>query len=78
MAMDDGSFGGRTWLKMFGILIAVGIAVILVLVFIFIKSSIIRWGFLGAFIVIGALLLLLGWLYDKREAKKNAEWGLPE
>jgi hypothetical protein len=76
MAMDDGSLGGRTWLKMFAILIPVAIAVILV--FIFIKNAIIRWGFLGAFIAIGVVLLLFGWLYDRREAKKNAEWGLPE
>jgi 4-hydroxybenzoate polyprenyltransferase len=76
MAMDDGSLGGRTWLKMFGILLAVGIAVILVLVFI--SNSIAKWGFFGGFLVIGAVLLLLAWLYDKREAKKNAEWGLPE
>ena len=76
MAMDDGSLGGRTWLKMFGILIAIGIAVILV--FVFISNSIAKWGFLGGFLVIGAVLLLLAWLYDKREAKKNAEWGLSE
>ena len=76
MAMDDGSFGGRTWLKMFAILIGIGIAVILV--FVFISNSIAKWGFLGGFIVIGAVLLVLAWLFDKREAKKNAEWGLPE
>jgi 4-hydroxybenzoate polyprenyltransferase len=74
MAMDDGSFTGRTWLKMFAILIGVGIAVILV--FTFISRAIFRWGFIGGFIVIGAVLLLLAWLYDKREAKKNAEWGM--
>jgi len=76
MAMDDGSLGGRTWLRFLAILIPVAIAVILV--FIFIKNSIIRWGFLGSFIAIAAVLLLFGWLYDRREAKKNAEWGLPE
>ena len=56
MAMDDGSFGGRTWLKMFGILLAIGIAVILV--FVFISNSIAKWGFLGGFIVIGIVLLV--------------------
>jgi hypothetical protein len=73
MAMDDGSLGGRTWLKMFAILIPIAIAVILV--FILIKNSIIRWGFLGGFLAIAAVLLLFGWLYDRHEAKKNAEWG---
>jgi uncharacterized membrane protein YkgB len=73
MAMDDGSMGGRFWLRMFGILIAVGIAVILVLIFI--GNALAKWGLFGGFLVIGAVLLLLAWLWDKREAKKNAEWG---
>jgi 4-hydroxybenzoate polyprenyltransferase len=73
MAMDDGSFGGRTWLKMFGILIAVGIAVLLVLIFI--GNALAKWGLFGGFLVVGAVLLLLAWLYDRREEKKNAEWG---
>jgi hypothetical protein len=73
MAMDDGSLGGRVWLKMFAILVGVGIAVILV--FVFISGALARWGFIGGFIVVGAVLLGAAWLYDKRETKKNAEWG---
>ena len=55
MAMDDGSFTGRVWLKMFAVLLGIGIAVILVLVFI--SGALARWGFVGGFIVIGAVLL---------------------
>jgi hypothetical protein len=73
MAMDDGSFTGRVWLKMFAILLGVGIAVILVLVFI--GNALAKWGLFGGFLVVGAVLLLGAWIYDKREAKKNAEWG---
>ena len=51
MAMDDGSFGRRTWMKFFGILIGVGVAVILVLVFI--GNAIAKWGLFGGFLVIG-------------------------
>jgi hypothetical protein len=28
------------------------------------------WGFLGAFVVLGLILLLIGWLYDRREARR--------
>ena len=73
MAMDDGSLGGRTWLKMFGILILVAVAALLVLIFI--GNALAKWGLFGGFIVIGAVLLLAAWLFDKREARKNAEWG---
>jgi hypothetical protein len=60
---------------MFAILIPVAIAVILVHLH---QERDHQVGYLGAFIAIAAVLLLLGWLYDKREAKKNAEWDLPE
>ena len=50
----------------------------MILVFVFIGNSIAKWGFFGGFIVIGVVLLFGAWLFDKREAKKNAEWGLPE
>ena len=73
MAMDDGSMGGRTWIKFFAILLGVAVAVILV--FIFIGNAIAKWGFVGGFIVIGVVFLFAAWLFDKREAKKNAEWG---
>jgi len=73
MAMDDGSLGGREWLKMFGILVGVGVAV--VLGFIFISNALFKWGFIGGFIVIGAVLLVFAWFYDRRQAKLDAEWG---
>ena len=73
MAMDDGSLGGRTWLKMLGILILVAVAALLVLIFI--GNALAKWGLFGGFIVIGAVLLLVAWLFDKREERKNAEWG---
>ena len=42
---------------------------------VFISGALMRWGFIGGFIVVGAVLLGVAWLYDKRETKKNAEWG---
>jgi hypothetical protein len=71
--MDDDSMGGRFWLKYFAILIAVAVAVILCLVFI--SGAFARWGIIGGFIVLGAVLLVGAWFYDKREAKQDAEWG---
>jgi len=76
MAYDDGSMGGRQWLGLFGILLGVGVAV--VLGFILISNALFKWGFIGGFIVIGIVLLLFAWIYDRRQAKKDAEWGLPE
>jgi hypothetical protein len=70
--MEEG-FGTGTWVKMFAILIGVGIAIILT--FVFISGALARWGIIGGFIVVGAVLLVGAWLYDKREAKKEAEWG---
>ena len=73
MAMDDGSLTGRVWLKMFGVLVLIGIGALLVLLFI--GNALAKWGLFGGLIVIGAVLLLIAWLFDKREARKNAEWG---
>ena len=75
MAMDDGSMGGRQWLSLFGILIGVGLAV--VLCFILISNAFFKWGFVAGFLVVGAVLLIFAWFYDRRQAKKDAEWGLP-
>jgi 4-hydroxybenzoate polyprenyltransferase len=72
--MDDDGISGRDWLRMFGILFGIGVAV--VLGFIFISNALFKWGFIGGFIVIGAVLLLFAWIYDRRQARKDEEeWG---
>jgi 4-hydroxybenzoate polyprenyltransferase len=72
--MDEDGFGAGTWVKMFAVLIGVGVAVFLT--FVLATDALLRWGFIGGFVVIGVVLLLAAWLYDKRERKKDAEWGL--
>ena len=74
MAMDDGSMGGRTWMKLFAILIGVAIAVILV--FVFISNSIAKWGPSAASSSSASCCSFGAWLFDKREARKDREYGL--
>ena len=48
---DDGSFGTGFWLKVFGTVIGIGIAIFLILIFI--HGMFARWGFIGGMIVFG-------------------------
>jgi membrane protein implicated in regulation of membrane protease activity len=64
--MEDESLGGKFWLSVFGIIIAVGIGAILV--FLLISGAWYKWGFLGAMIFVGAILLFIAWIYDRRHA----------
>jgi hypothetical protein len=65
--MDEG-LGARFWLAVVGICIAVGIGAMLL--FLFMTAAWYRWGFLGAFIFFGAILLFIAWLYDRRQVKR--------
>ena len=73
---NDGSFGAGFWLKIFGTIIGVGLAVLLILLFI--GNMFARWGFIGGMIVLGIVLLVSAWISDKREARKDREYGLTE
>ena len=59
--------GLRFYLALGGAALGIGLLVwILMLVF---ARAIYAWGFLGAFLVLSAVLVLIGWVVDRREAQ---------
>jgi hypothetical protein len=70
--MDDSMRGG--FLLRF-IAVMVGVVLAVILCFVFLSDAFARWGFIGGFIFLGLVLLLFGWLYDRRQAKQDREWG---
>jgi hypothetical protein len=72
--MSEGSemeLGAKFWLMLVGGAIACGIAGILV--FLVIEGAWYRWGFLGMFLFISAILLAIAWLVDRRSKKRYDE-----
>jgi hypothetical protein len=65
--VDEG-LGARFWFKLIGIVILGGIAAILLLLLV--TSAWYRWGAIGAIIFFSLLVLLWGWIYDKRHQKE--------
>ena len=60
--------GFRFYLALGGAALGIGLLVwILMLVF---ARAIYAWGFLGAFLVLSAVLVLIGWIVDRREAQR--------
>jgi hypothetical protein len=65
----DRAVGARGWLGLAAIVI--GFAVGLFVLFILIDLAVYAWGFLGALLAIGAILLLIAWIYDRRQASAD-------
>jgi hypothetical protein len=63
--------GGRFWLWVVGIALAVGIGGFLV--FAFIGWAWYAWGLFGMFLFIGGVLILISWVFDRRQAKRYEE-----
>jgi hypothetical protein len=70
-AVDDASLGHGFWLKAAGVMIVGALAV---LAFFFLLSMAF-WtlGIFGALVAFAAVLLFVGWLYDRREARARGE-----
>lgn len=67
--MDDSEgLGGKFWLWVVGVCLAIGIGGILL--FLLVTGAWYRWGFLGAMIFFGAILLGAAWIYDRRQARR--------
>ena len=64
--MDEG-LGARFWFKLIGIVVLGGIAAIIL--FLLVTSAWYRWGFIGMIIFFSLIVLLWGWIYDKRHQK---------
>jgi len=65
--VDEG-LGARFWFKLIGIVILGGIGAMIL--FLLVTSAWYRWGAIGAIIFFSALVLLWGWIYDKRHQKE--------
>ena len=61
---SDDSLGFGFYAKLAGLILAIGIGVFIA--FLIFARAIYAWGFLGAFLVISIVLLLFGWIYDRR------------
>jgi hypothetical protein len=63
--MDDGEgFGLKFWASMIGIILAISVGGLIV--FLIFTRAVLAWGFFGAFLALGALIVLGTWLYDRR------------
>jgi uncharacterized membrane protein len=64
--VDEG-LGARFWFKLIGIVVLGGIGAIIL--FLLVTSAWYRWGFIGMIIFFSLIVLLWGWIYDKRHQK---------
>jgi hypothetical protein len=64
--------GGRFWLGVVGVTIACAVAGFIG--WMLIAGAWARWGFLGAFLFIGAIALFAGWLVDRRNERERAAY----
>jgi len=59
---------GRFWLKLFGAIIAFGVAGLIVMAVL--SAAWYAWGFLGAFLFIAVVGLAFAWIYDRRQERE--------
>lgn len=55
------------WFKVAGI--AVAIAIVSVIVLLLVSSAFVAWGIFGGFVALAIVLMLIGWLTDRRRAR---------
>lgn len=65
--MDD--LGAGFWLKLAGIFIA-GAIILFILTVLFLHA-VYAWGLFGTLLVLAAIALFAGWLYDRREQRQR-------
>jgi hypothetical protein len=54
------------WLKVSAI--AVAVAIVAVIVLLLISSAFVAWGVFGGFLALAIVLVLIGWITDRRRA----------
>jgi F0F1-type ATP synthase assembly protein I len=69
---DDGSLGGKFWLKAVGLIILIGIAAMIF--FIIVGNVWARSGFLGVMIVVFGTFLVFAYISDRKKQKEAEEW----
>jgi uncharacterized membrane protein len=55
------------WLKVAAI--AVAIAIVSVIVLLLVSSAFVAWGIFGGFLALAIVLMLIGWITDRRRAR---------
>ena len=66
--MDDEGLGFGFYVRLAGITIAIGIgSLILMLIF---TKAIYAWGVFGVLLALAVVLLVAGWLVDRRDARR--------
>jgi hypothetical protein len=66
--MEEEGLGFRFYARLAGIGIGVAIAgLILMLIF---SRAIYAWGFFGMFVLLAVVMLVIGWVIDRREARQ--------
>ena len=66
---DEEELGRRFWLRLFGVIAAIG--VILGIALVIFWRALYAWGFLGAVLVLSVILVLWGWIYDRRHPRHS-------
>lgn len=69
---DDGSLGGKFWLKVVGMIIVIGIAA--AIFFLIVGAAWARMGFLGMLIVVFGAFLVFAYISDRRKQKEAEEY----
>jgi|GEM_PF-1777462 len=68
MSDDGDGLGFKFWGGLIGIIVAVAVGgMIMFLIF---SRAVYAWGFLGAFLVLGAIVLLIAWIYDRKTQRR--------
>ena len=68
---DDQALGFRFYAGFAGIVVAIGIAVWVFVILI--SRAVYAWGLFGMFLVLAVVLMVFGWMVDRREARRRAE-----
>jgi predicted PurR-regulated permease PerM len=66
---DPDGLGFRFYARVAGVIAAIGLGIMIV--FLFVTRAIFAWGILGAFAAIAAVVLLVGWISDRRESRRR-------
>jgi hypothetical protein len=66
--VEGEGLGAGFWLKLVAVVLACGLAGLLL--FLLLSRAAYRWGFLGGFLALALLLLLAGWIWDRRNSRK--------
>lgn len=68
MADDGDGLGFKFWGGLVGVIILIAVGGMLL--FLIFSRAVYAWGFLGAFLVLGAVVILIAWIFDRRTQRR--------